>query len=136
MRKGDLFLNNIYAYHHDPDQWIEHDKFIPERFDSDSRYFKRPNGEKRHPLTFCPFLGGKRACIGKTFAEVLVRYTIPLIYYHMDFEFYDPAMKLDKPKYAFLCLEDPEFKMKVTNKVMAKIWEANILPQLWLLWKL
>jgi len=60
---------------------------VPERFDSHSEWFKTPSGGNRNPLTFAPFLGGKRICIGKTFAEVTVRFTIPMLYYFFDFEF-------------------------------------------------
>lgn len=103
--------------HHDKDQWIEPSKFIPERFDSKSPYFKKPNGEPRHSLAFNPFLGGTRGCIGKTFAEVIVRFTMPILYYHMDFEMVDENLKANKPLYGLNCLKDPEFNFKITNKV-------------------
>jgi cytochrome P450 len=70
---------------------------VPERFDSQSPWFKKPNGDSRHSLTFNPFLGGKRGCIGKTFAEVVVRYTVPILYYHFDFEMSDADQKKNKP---------------------------------------
>mmetsp|Transcript_26081 Transcript_26081/g.18547 ORF Transcript_26081/g.18547 Transcript_26081/m.18547 type:complete len:89 (-) Transcript_26081:132-398(-) len=87
----------ICVIHHDPNEWQEPEKFIPDRFDSSSPYFKRPDGKLRHPLSFVPFTGGKRICIGKTFAEILTRYTIPLIYRYYDFEYADPS-EMDKPK--------------------------------------
>jgi len=62
-------------------------EFIPDRFDPKSKYFRRPDGGVRHPLAFSPFLGGKRICLGKSLAEVLTRFTVPLIFYHFDFEF-------------------------------------------------
>jgi cytochrome P450 len=31
-------------------------------------------------MSFIPFSGGKRVCIGKTFAEVTVKTVIPLIF--------------------------------------------------------
>jgi hypothetical protein len=34
-------------------------------------------------------MGGKRVCLGKTFAEVTVRFTVPMILYFLDFEFVD-----------------------------------------------
>lgn len=61
----------------------------------------------RNPLTFGPFLGGKRICIGKTFAEVAVRFTVPLLYYHFDFEFVDPNQLIDKPKVNAAALKNP-----------------------------
>ena len=53
----------------DPYEWKDPLKFIPERFDKLSDYYLKPNGEKRSPFSFTPFLGGSRICIGKTFAE-------------------------------------------------------------------
>jgi cytochrome P450 len=32
-----------------PEEWQEPDKFIPERFDSLSKYYMTPSGKKRHP---------------------------------------------------------------------------------------
>jgi len=32
-------------------------------------------------------MGGKRVCLGKTFAEVTVRFTIPMLFHHFDFQF-------------------------------------------------
>lgn len=89
LTKGDAFYICVEAMHHDPKQWQQPEKFVPERFDSKSPWFKKPNGDPRHSLTFNPFLGGKRGCIGKTFAEVVVRYTVPILYYHFDFEMLD-----------------------------------------------
>jgi len=76
--------------HCDPTQWQEPDRYMPDRFDPGSKWFKKPDGQNRNPLTFTPFMGGKRGCLGKTFAEVVVRYTIPIIYYHCDSEVADP----------------------------------------------
>jgi len=74
----------------DPRQFEDPLEYIPERFDSKSKYFRRPDGGARHPLAFSPFLGGKRTCIAKSLVEMMTRYTIPLIFYHFDFEFTNP----------------------------------------------
>lgn len=58
----------------------------------------KPNGQKRHPLSFSPFLGGKRICIGKTFAEIVVKLVVIGLVGKFNFEFADPAMKIkEKP---------------------------------------
>lgn len=85
VKKGHCFQISIGNIHSDPKEWHKPDQFIPDRFDSNSEYFKRPDGKQRHPLSFSPFTSGRRICIGKTFAEILARHTIPLIYYHYDF---------------------------------------------------
>ena len=65
--------------HHNPTQWIEPKRFIPERFDPASRYFLAPDGRRRSPMSFSPFLGGKRICVGKTFAELVAKCVLPII---------------------------------------------------------
>jgi len=69
LRAGDVFAVDMYNLHRRKDQWIEPEKYIPERFDPASPYYLTPKGTKRHAFAFSPFLGGKRICIGKTFAE-------------------------------------------------------------------
>ncbi len=49
-------------------------------------------------MTFNPFLGGKRVCLGKTFAETVIRFTLPILLYHFDFEFVNKDQKINKPK--------------------------------------
>jgi steroid 17alpha-monooxygenase/17alpha-hydroxyprogesterone aldolase len=78
--------------HHNPDEWKEPDKFIPERFDPSSPYYLTPHGKKRHPMSFGPFLGGKRICIGKTFAEMSSKMSIPMILSRFQFEFVDKTL--------------------------------------------
>ena len=65
--------------HHNPKEWIEPESYIPERFDPTSRYYLTPSGEKRHSMSYGPFLGGKRVCLGKTFAENIGKCVMPII---------------------------------------------------------
>ena len=60
-----------------PAEWIEPRKFIPERFNSDSKYYLTPSGNKRNAYSFSPFLGGQRICIGKTFVEAVSKFLVP-----------------------------------------------------------
>jgi len=64
---------HFYALHHNVEEWHTPEQYIPERFDPQSKYFRRPDGKKRHPMSFGPFFGGKRICIGKTFAESMAK---------------------------------------------------------------
>jgi cytochrome P450 len=72
---------------------------MPERFNPHSLLFKRPDGKARHPFSFLPFGGGQRICLGKTFAEMMVRFTISLILYHVELDLVDPKQKEKKPLY-------------------------------------
>ncbi len=73
----------------DREEWIAPERYIPERFDSTSKYYLKPNGEKRHPFAFNPFIGGKRICMGKTFAEVVAKFVVPAFYSRFTFDFVD-----------------------------------------------
>ena len=75
----------------DQNEWINPTEYNPDRFDSASHMFKRPDGTPRNPLAFGPFSGGHRICIGKSLAEIIVSISLPLVLYHLDFEFVDPA---------------------------------------------
>ena len=55
-----------------------------------------PGQKKRHPYSFTPFMGGKRICIGKTFAEMVGRFVVPAILGKYEFEFVDPDMMKNK----------------------------------------
>ena len=41
-------------------------------------------------------MGGKRVCLGKTFAETNIRFTIPLLFHHFDFKFVSEDQALNK----------------------------------------
>ena len=70
------------------------DTFL-ERFDPQSEFFLTPEGKKRHPLAFAPFFGGKRICLGKTFAETVSKVVVPTLLGTFDFEFVDGSVKPD-----------------------------------------
>jgi cytochrome P450 len=71
VKANESMLSNIYCLHHLEDQWGEdHDQFKPERFEGRG---------KHNPMSFMPFLAGKRVCVGKTFAENSIKVILPLI---------------------------------------------------------
>ena len=107
----------------DPQEWIEPERYIPERFDNQSPYYLRPDGQKRHPLSFNPFIGGKRICLGKTFAEIVAKFIVPAMLCRMDFEFVDQEIKngtKKKPKVNLAQADDPEILLRVTKQDLSK----------------
>jgi len=44
FKAGHVFAVDIFRLHRNKDQWIEPEKFIPERFDPKSPYFLTPSG--------------------------------------------------------------------------------------------
>ena len=81
---------NINQLHHDEEQWgKDHNIYRPERF------AERGN---HHPMSFIPFLAGKRVCVGKTFAENSFKVVMPLILKAFKrFEFENPELMRSKP---------------------------------------
>ena len=94
FQAGMAFWLNFTGMHHWPSEWQRPDEFLPDRFDVNSPLFTRPDGGKRNPLSFTPFLGGKRICLGKHFAETVVRTSLPLLLYHFDFAFADENQEI------------------------------------------
>jgi len=56
-----------------------------------------PNGNKRHPYSYAPFLGGTRICVGKTFAELASKVVGPKLLYAFDYEFLNKDHYKHKP---------------------------------------
>mmetsp|Transcript_57946 Transcript_57946/g.79554 ORF Transcript_57946/g.79554 Transcript_57946/m.79554 type:complete len:111 (+) Transcript_57946:1206-1538(+) len=79
------FFINIKAIHNDPRQWREPTVYNPDRFDSNSEWYKRPDGGIRSPFAFAPFLGGKRICLGKSLVDMAQKFTIPILLSAFDF---------------------------------------------------
>lgn len=63
------------------------EKFIPERFDPRSEYYLTPDGKKRPPFCFSPFIGGKRVCAGKTLAETISKFIVLAILGRYELQF-------------------------------------------------
>jgi cytochrome P450 len=84
---------DIHRLANNPLEWIEPEKFIPERFDPKSPFFLTPAGKARNPYSFSPFLGGHRICIGKTFVENVSKLVVPSLLYHFDFDLLDGVDK-------------------------------------------
>ena len=101
----DLLCIDMYHLHRNKKQWKEPERYIPDRFNPQSPYYLTPAGKKRHPLAFAPFFGGKRICIGKTFAETVSRMIGPSLIGSFDFEYYG---KDQKPEVLLVQVEETE----------------------------
>jgi cytochrome P450 len=61
IRRGSNVLIPIHAIHHDERFWPDAERFDPERFMGD-------NARAHHRSAYLPFGGGRRVCIGSSFA--------------------------------------------------------------------
>lgn len=120
MKKGDRNQISMLDLHHNKKEWIEPEKFIPERFDPQSKYYLTPQGKKRHPMSFAPFLGGKRICLGKTFAEMTSKIVGPKLIYNFDFTFVNPEHDINKPSNNIDNMHEPEIFVRVQESKISQ----------------
>ena len=73
FKEGDVIMNNFHGLHHNSSEWQRPSEFLPLRFDNTLKLSLTPGGKKRNPASFCPFSGGARICMGKTFAEASLK---------------------------------------------------------------
>ena len=97
VKKDTWIQVDIKHLQSNPDEWIDPERFIPERFDPKSEYFLTPYGKKRHPFSYAPFFGGKRICLGKTFAEIASKMVGSKLLNTFEFEFLNKAHLNEKP---------------------------------------
>jgi cytochrome P450 len=114
LRRDSFFAIDMFRLGNNPDEWIEPEKFIPERFDPQSPYFLTPRGTTRNPFSFSPFLGGQRICIGKTFIEAVSKFTVPTLLFHFDLELLDGV---DREK----------FELHFNNMIMTHMVKVDLL---------
>jgi cytochrome P450 len=70
-------MYSIYLSHRDAAHWQDPKRFLPERFN-------RSNPQKRPSLTYLPFGGGPRNCIGAAFAQVEAKVVLARILQSFD----------------------------------------------------
>ena len=76
---GTRVMLSIYLSHRHPAYWSEPSRFCPARFDSEPAH-------KQPPLTYVPFGGGPRYCIGAAFAQVEARTVLARLLQTFEFE--------------------------------------------------
>lgn len=119
IRKDDPISIDMWGLHHNPEEWQQPEKFIPERFESTSPFFLTPSGKKRNPFSFAPFLGGQRICLGKTFAETVSKITGPTLIHNFNFNFVDQEENLDNielPYNNLIASKEPEFFVHISKR--------------------
>ena len=75
IRKGDEFQIYMSGLHMNEDEWRRPYEFIPRRFDLSCPLSTKPDGTRRTPAAYAPYVGGKRICLGKTLAEAQLKIT-------------------------------------------------------------
>jgi cytochrome P450 len=76
--KDERLFFSIYLTHRDPEIWVNAEDFCPERF---------AHGLKTPPMSYIPFGGGPRACIGAAFGQAEARIVLTRLLQTYTFEF-------------------------------------------------
>jgi cytochrome P450 len=76
--KDNRLFYSIYLTHHDPEIWENAEDFCPERF---------AHGRKTPPMSYIPFGGGPRACIGAAFGQAEARIVMTRLLQTYTFKF-------------------------------------------------
>jgi cytochrome P450 len=82
--EGTRVMYSIFLAHRDPAHWEAPDRFCPARFEHGQE-------NKRPALTYVPFGGGPRNCIGATFAQIESKVVLARILQHFDLELLNGA---------------------------------------------
>ncbi|MDF1678080.1 MAG: cytochrome P450 [Legionellaceae bacterium] len=77
--KGTVIVPCMYLAHHDPENWTEPHKFMPERFLNSTE----------NPYTYLPFGSGIRRCIGAAFAQYEMKIIIAQILMNLELKLKD-----------------------------------------------
>jgi cytochrome P450 len=113
IKKGEQLEIDMGNLHRNPREYQQPNEYIPDRFDPSSPYYLTSAGKKRNTMSYMPFLGGKRVCLGKTFAEMSSKMAAATILNTFDFEFVNPDHKVTKPRNDFFNLKEPEVFLKI-----------------------
>ncbi len=100
-------MYSIYLAHRDPQYWDKPEEFCPERF-------HHTHDEKRPPLTYVPFGGGPRNCIGAAFSQVEAQVVLSRLLQQFDLELLNA--KQIKPYMGATLEPRPGVKMRVTRR--------------------
>ena len=106
---GERMFYSIYLTHRDPEVWENAEQFCPERF---------AHGRKTPPMSYIPFGGGPRACIGAAFGQAEARIVLAHLLRNFTFEFTGHTIHA----HMGATLEPrPGVKMKVKRRTLASV---------------
>ncbi|MBL8051118.1 MAG: cytochrome P450 [Anaerolineales bacterium] len=102
--KDERLFYSIYLTHRDENVWENAESFCPERFS---------NGKKPAGLSYVPFGGGPRVCIGATFGQVEARVVLSYLLKNFTFKFTNHKIH---PHMGATLEPRPGVMMKVTRR--------------------
>ena len=119
IKKNTHVSADIVSTNYNPYEWQKPHEFIPERFDPESEYFKKPESEngvevsKSRAFMGISFTYGERKCPGQSFA--LIEIKVALTYLLTHFEFNVAQEFLEKKGVGFAIGSEDDINMKITK---------------------
>lgn len=105
FEEGTLTLLDLYSTNHHPDDWVDPDEFMPERF----------KGWQQTPFNFIPQGGGSydfgHRCAGEFITIVMIRETLNFLVNSIEFEFPEQDLEFENNDIPAV----PNDKMKINN---------------------
>lgn len=99
-------MYSIYLAHRDPAHWVDAEQFCPARFED--------GHASPPPLTYVPFGGGPRNCIGAAFSQVEAKVVLACLLQQFDFELVN--QREIKPHMGATLEPRPGVKMRVRSQ--------------------
>lgn len=105
LEAGQRVMYSIYLSHRDPKIWKDPDRFLPERF--------QPGEDRRPGLSYVPFGGGPRNCIGAAYAQIEAKVVLAHLLGSFRFELIDRDVR---PHMGATLEPRPGVRMRVFRK--------------------
>jgi cytochrome P450 len=110
--EGSRVMVSMYLTHRDQAVWEEPEQFCPARFD---RSQQAEDGDRRPSLSYIPFGGGPRNCIGATYAQIEGRVVLARILQQFELKL-SPGQKV-RPYMGATLEPRPGVKMLVKRRI-------------------
>lgn len=117
FKSGTKIYPNLIYSNNNSSEWHEPRKFVPDRFDPDSKYFYKPGSERqpRHSNSFIPFGYGPRSCMGQALGKLETKVVVSRILSSLDIEV-DHEL-LDNECVSFNVFSQFKLRGRVTDRV-------------------
>jgi cytochrome P450 len=117
IEEGTRVMVSMYLTHRDDAIWEEPEQFCPQRFD---RSYESEMAERRPSMSYVPFGGGPRNCIGATFAQIEGKVVLARVLQQFDLQL-SPGQRV-RPYMGVTLEPRPGVKMFVKRRTENSQW--------------
>lgn len=112
IKKDQIVGINVFAAHQWPEEWQRPTEFLPDRFNTESPLYTRPDGGKRSPNAFCPFIFGMRQCPGKALGKMELKVLVMYFLLNTKWEIPEDLLANDDLTFTILSPHELELTME------------------------